>query len=133
MSWSPSRRAALLDNDRIELRGLRIDAICGMLPHERTTPQPLEIDVDLVVDLSTAGESDDLADTVDYGAVTAEAERVATTLQPLLLEHLAARIAEGVLAVDGRIDQVTVAVRKLEPPVPQRLTTSGVRVTRARG
>ncbi len=119
--------------DRIELRGLRVDAICGVLPHERTTPQPLEIDVDLVADLSSAGASDDLADTIDYGAVTAEAERVATTLQPLLLERLAAAIADAVLALDGRIDEATIAVRKLEPPVPQRLSTSGVRITRARG
>jgi dihydroneopterin aldolase len=118
--------------DLIELRGLRVDAICGVLPHERTTPQPLEIDVDLHADLAAAGASDDLADTIDYGAVTAEVDRVATTLQPLLLEHLAARIAEAVLALDARIDDVTVAVRKLEPPVPERLATSGVRITRSR-
>ena len=118
--------------DRIELRGLRVDAICGVLPHERTTPQPLEIDVDLTADLSSAGASDDLADTIDYGAVTAEADRVATTLRPLLLEHLAERIADAVLAIDPRIDAVDVAVRKLEPPVPQRLATSGVRITRSR-
>lgn len=118
--------------DRIELRGLRVDAICGVLPHERTTPQPLEIDVDLAADLTVAGASDDLTDTIDYGAVTAEVDRVATTLQPQLLEHLAERIAEAVLALDARIDDVTVAVRKLEPPVPERLATSGVRITRAR-
>ncbi|HEX4906178.1 MAG TPA: dihydroneopterin aldolase [Acidimicrobiales bacterium] len=118
--------------DRIELRGLRVDVICGVLPHERTTPQPLEIDVDLTADLSTAGASDDLADTIDYGAVTAEVERVATTLQPQLLEHLAASIADAVVALDGRIEGVEVAVRKLEPPVPERLATSGVRITRSR-
>ena len=118
--------------DRIELRGRRVDAICGVLPHERTTPQPLEIDVDLTADLAIAGASDDLADTIDYGAVTAEVDRVATTRQPQLLEHLAASIADAVLALDARIDGVTVAVRKLEPPVPERLATSGVRITRSR-
>ena len=118
--------------DRIELRGLRVDAICGVLPHERTTPQPLEIDVDLLADLARAGASDDLADTIDYGAVTAEVDRVATTLQPMLLEHLAEQIAAAVLALDARIAGVDVAVRKLEPPVPQRLATSGVRISRSR-
>ena len=38
----------------------------------------------------------------------------------------------AVLAADPRIDAVTVAVRKLRPPVPQQLGTSGVRITRAR-
>ena len=103
-----------------------------MLAHERVTPQPLEIDVDLNADLATAGASDDLIDTIDYGAVTAEAERVATTLAPQLLEHMAERIAEAVLALDARIDAVTVAVRKLRPPVPNQLATSGVRITRSR-
>jgi dihydroneopterin aldolase len=118
--------------DHIELRGLRVDAICGVLPHERTTAQPLEIDIDITADLAAAGASDDLADTIDYGAVTAEVERVAATLEPLLLEHLADQIARAVLAIDGRVDAVDVAVRKLDPPVPQRLSTSGVRITRAR-
>jgi dihydroneopterin aldolase len=119
-------------HDQIELRGLRVDAICGVLPHERTTAQPLEIDIDVTADLSAASRSDDLSDTIDYGALTAAADAVATTLEPQLLEHLAARIAEAVLAADERVDAVTVAVRKLEPPVPERLATSGVRITRAR-
>jgi dihydroneopterin aldolase len=119
-------------SDQIQLRDLRVDAICGVLPHERTTPQPLSIDVDVDADLGKAGATDDLADTIDYGALVAAAEHVATTLQPQLLEHLADRIAHAVLEVDDRVDAATVTVRKLEPPVPQRLDTSGVRVTRRR-
>ena len=121
-----------MSSDRIELRGLRVDAICGVLPHERTTPQPLELDIDITADLATAGATDDLGDTIDYGAVTAGAAHVAATLRPQLLEHLAERVADAVLALDDRIDGVTVAVRKLEPPVPERLATSGVRITRTR-
>jgi dihydroneopterin aldolase len=118
--------------DLIELRGLRLHAICGVLPHERTTAQPLEIDVDITADLARAGASDELADTVDYGAVVAAVEQVATTLQPQLLERLAQCIADAVLALDARASSVTVAVRKLDPPVPQELNTSGVRIARGR-
>jgi dihydroneopterin aldolase len=118
--------------DQIQLRGLHVDAICGVLPHERTTPQPLEIDIDVDADLTKAGATDDLADTIDYGALVAAAEHVATTLQPQLLEHLADRIAQAVLDLDERAGAATVTVRKLDPPVPQRLATSGVRVTRGR-
>ena len=49
-----------------------------------------------------------------------------------LLERLAARIAEVVLAFDDRIAAVDVAVRKLRPPVAQHLATSGVRLHRER-
>lgn len=119
-------------HDLIELRGLRVAGIVGVLDHERTQAQPLEVDLDLALDLSAAGASDDLADTVDYGAVCAVAEQVIATTAFALLEALAAQMAERVLGVDARIDSVTVSVRKLRPPVAQQLETSGVRVTRSR-
>ena len=117
--------------DRIELRGLVVVGICGALPEERVRPQPLEVDLDLVADLSLAGATDRLDDTLDYGALTAEIERVITTAEPILLERLAQQIADAML-VDPRVLSVTVTVRKLRPPVPQALATSGVCITRGR-
>ena len=84
------------------------------------------------MDLSAAAGSDDLADTVDYAAVTALAARVITDERHQLLERLAARVGDEVLAADTRIAAVTVAVRKLRPPVPFDLATAGVRLTRSR-
>ena len=118
--------------DVIELRGLRLAGVVGVLPHEQAQPQPLEVDLDLHLDLATAGKSDALGDTADYGAICDVAERVVTTTSYALLEALAEHVATALLDVDGRIDRVTVAVRKLRPPVAQQLTTSGVRITRAR-
>lgn len=118
--------------DLIELRGLRLAGVVGVLPHEQAQPQPLELDLDVGVDLLAAGTSDDLGDTVDYGALCDVVERVVTTSHFALLEALAEQVAAALLAIDGRIETVTVAVRKLRPPVPQPLTTSGVRITRAR-
>lgn len=117
--------------DRIELRSLVVTGICGALPEERERAQPLEIDVDVVADLSSAGSSDDLDDTLDYGAMTAAVERVVLDGRPRLLEHLAQNLAEALL-VDPRAISVTVSVRKLRPPVPQALATSGVCITRSR-
>jgi dihydroneopterin aldolase len=116
--------------DRIELRGLRALGICGALPEERERVQPLEVDLDVVADLATAGETDALTDTIDYGALAEAVEAVITTERFTLLERLAARVTEVVLEVDGVLE-VTVAVRKLRPPVPQQLDTSGVRITRS--
>ncbi len=62
-----SEEARLGRGNRIEIRSLRVVAVCGVLPEERERPQPLEIDLDLTVDLASASASDDLADTVDYG------------------------------------------------------------------
>jgi 7,8-dihydroneopterin aldolase/epimerase/oxygenase len=118
--------------DRIELRGLRLVGVVGVLPEERTRAQPLELDLDLLVDLDTAGATDELTDTVDYGAVCDRVAQVVAEAQPELLERLAVLLAESVLALDGRITAVELAVRKLRPPVPHALDSSGVRVTRVR-
>ena len=123
---------AVGDADRIELRALRLEGICGALPEERDRAQPLEVDLDVEADLAAAGASDALADTVDYGAICQVVADVVAGGTPQLLEHLAAELAAAVLGVDERVGAVTVAVRKLRPPVPQALATSGVRIRRTR-
>jgi len=121
-----------VEGDRIELRGLRVVGVVGVLPEERTRAQPLEVDLDLVVDTSAAAGSDALADTIDYGAVCDTVVELIDRLQPELLERLAVHLAEAVLGLDQRIGAVELSVRKLRPPVPHPLESSGVRVTRRR-
>jgi 7,8-dihydroneopterin aldolase/epimerase/oxygenase len=118
--------------DRIELRRLVASGYCGVLAEEQQRAQPLEIDLDIRADLGRAGATDDVDDTVDYGAVCDMVERVVRTERFALLERLAYRLADVVLG-DERVESVTVAVRKLRPPVPQALATAGVRITLDRG
>lgn len=119
--------------DVIELRGLRLVTLVGALPEERDRAQPLEIDLDVEADLSVAGSSDHLSDTIDYGGLCELVQRtIRGNGHVALLEALAERTAGAVLASDGRVTGVTVWIRKLRPPVPQDLGTSGVRVTRRR-
>jgi len=120
------------DDDRIELRGLQLIGICGALPEERERAQPLEIDLDVITDLAPSGVSDALDDTVDYGALCDAVAAHVAAGTPQLLEHLAAGIADVVLDLDPRITAVEVGVRKLRPPVPHALATSGVRIVRRR-
>ena len=118
--------------DLIELRGLRVTATVGVLPEEKERAQPFEIDLDIEADLRDAGQSDDLGDTINYGAVS---EAVAAQVQNEhheLLERVAQRIADTVLGFD-RAEAVTVVIRKLRPPVPVDLDTTGVRIRRVRG
>ena len=121
-----------MKGDLIELRGLRVFGAHGVYEAERSSPQPFEIDLDIVVDTESASHSDDLSDTVDYlGAADVAAEVVAGPPRRLM-ESLAATIATTVLR-DPRVLSVTVGLRKLHPPVPHDLDSAGVRVTRSRG
>ena len=116
-------------HDVIQLRGLRVMCIVGVLREERERSQPLEIDVDLFADLGPAGLSDRLADTVDYGDVTAQVEQMCVGERAELLERLAHLIATTLAVLPGAV-AATVTVRKLRPPVPNDLVSSAVRVTR---
>jgi len=113
---------------RIELRGLRLVGTHGFLPHEQERAQPFEVDIDITADLSSAGGSDELSDTLDYGALASLAAKVVTDERWKLLERMAVRIAEEVSA-DDRVHSVTVTVRKLRPPVPLDMASAGVSVT----
>jgi dihydroneopterin aldolase len=118
--------------DRIELRGLRVVGLHGFLPHERERPQPFEVDIDVEADLTAPGQSDELGDTLDYGALARAAAGVVADEQWFLLERMAHRIAERI-SIDERVQRVTVTVRKLRPPVPLDMASAGVRITRTRG
>ena len=116
--------------DAILLRGLRLACICGALPEEQDRRQPYEFDIDVVADLA-ATATDELDDTIDYGAILARIEEVTHNESFQLFERMAQRVAEAVLA-DERVTEVTVEVKKLRPPVTQFLGSSGVRIVRQR-
>lgn len=115
--------------DRILITGIRELGVHGVLPEEQTRPQPFEVDIELLADLTHAGTSDALDDTVDYGAVSEAVSRVISSERYRLLERLAARIAE-VCRSDPRVLGVVVEVRKLQPPVRAMLRHVAVRIER---
>ena len=117
--------------DRIELRGLRIVATHGVLEHEQHSPQPFELDIDLLVDTSASAGSDDLADTADYGAAVSRAHAIVAGRSHLLIESLASEVAEAMLE-DPHVREATVTLRKLRPPVPFDLASAAVKLTRCR-
>ncbi len=75
--------------DRVLIRNLTVDSLIGVYPEERIDPQRLILDVDMTYDLSAAGLSDNVADTIDYGKVSEELTHIANTTQYQLLEALA--------------------------------------------
>jgi dihydroneopterin aldolase len=118
--------------DRIEIRDLRVLGVHGVLPEERERAQPFSVDLVAWVDLSAAGASDQLDDTVDYGELAHLAKDMVAEHSFQLLEALAVRLAEAVLGVDPRVSAVEVTVRKLAPPLALDVGSTGVKVVRTR-
>jgi len=115
--------------DRIRLTGLRVRGHHGVLPAERRDGQDFVVDVALSLDLRAAGGSDDLADTVDYGALAQVLAEVVEG-EPLdLLEALAGRLAEVCLS-DRRVGSVEVTVHKPAAPLGRAFSDVSVTVVR---
>ncbi|MBP6997254.1 MAG: dihydroneopterin aldolase [Phycicoccus sp.] len=117
--------------DRIRLTGLVARGHHGVFAHEKRDGQEFVVDLELGLDLSVAGASDDLAATVDYGAL-AEAV-VARISGPAfdLIERLAEVVAQDALAHD-RVDEVTVTVHKPQAPIEAEFGDVAVVVHRSR-
>lgn len=112
----------------ISIMGVREMGTHGVLPEEQQRSQPFEVDIELEVDVTTAAGTDNLDDTVDYGALAEAVSRVVAEERFALLEKLATRIGE-VCTADPRVQSATVTVRKLHPPVRALLDHVAVRIT----
>lgn len=117
--------------DCIQIRELRIVATCGVLQLEQDQPQPFQFDIDIYVDLRRPGATDDLTNTVNYGTVTDQLVATLTQERFLLLERMSQRAADLILA-NPLVDEVTVTVAKLRPPIAADVGTTGVRIHRRR-
>lgn len=102
--------------DLVAVRGIRAHGHHGVFDHERRDGQTFVVDVRLAVDTRPAAAADDLALTVDYGAVAARVVAVVEGEPVDLVETLAQRVADTVLAVEG-VAAVEVTVHKPEAPV----------------
>ncbi|MBQ3132765.1 MAG: dihydroneopterin aldolase [Clostridia bacterium] len=118
--------------DKIILRGLRVYAYHGVFPEEKREGQTFVLDITLSVDLTRAGETDALADTVSYADVVETVKQTMTEKACDLIEHAASRVAAAILAAYPPVTEVTVRLAKPEAPVDAEFEYMAVEITRSR-
>jgi dihydroneopterin aldolase len=102
--------------DWLHLSGMRFYARHGVHADERELGQTYRVDVALAHDLSRAGRSDDLRDTIDYGAVFAMVREVVEGPPRQLVEAVAEAVAARLLqSTPSRA--VRVRITKPHPPI----------------
>src|SRR5699024_3292050 len=121
-----------LMSDRIELTGLRVRGHHGVFEHERRDGQDFLVDLVVWTDFTAAAESDDLDDTVDYGALALLARDVVAGEPCDLIETVVTRIADGVLDLAPRAAAVEVTLHKPQAPVPAEFADVAVVARRSR-
>ncbi len=117
--------------DRIVVTGIRGHGRHGVFDHERHDGQEFTVDVELEVATSTAARSDDLSDTVDYGAVAVAVHELIVGEPVDLVETLAERVADACLEF-GPVSAVHVTVHKPHAPIPVPFDDVQLRITRRR-
>jgi len=100
----------------IKLTGLAAHGHHGVYQSERDMGQPFKVDLELLVDLAAAAQTDDFSLTVDYAQLARQVIELITGPPCYLIEALALKIANQVLG-NSRVRAVEVTVHKPQAPL----------------
>src|SRR5699024_8449803 len=103
--------------DIIKVNGIRLYAYHGVLQAERDIGQYFIVDVALYTDLSDAGFSDDVNDTINYAEVYESIETIVQGPPVNLLEHLGHKIIEKLMNDYPVVKKIEVTITKPSPPI----------------
>ena len=118
--------------DKITLSKMEFEGHTGCLDFEKTDGQKFIVSLDIFLDRIKGCYTDDLTDTVDYAMIYEEVKKIVTEDKGNLIECLAQKVADCVLAADGRILKVIVNISKPEAPVKGIFETMAVTIERRR-
>jgi 7,8-dihydroneopterin aldolase/epimerase/oxygenase len=118
--------------DKLFVNDLSFYGFHGALPEENILGQPYVTSLIFELDTRRAGETDRLEETVDYRQAI-EAVREVVTGQPCkLIETVAHRIAQRILAEMPLVQAVTVRLTKPRPPVAASFNGVTIEIRRER-
>lgn len=105
-----------MTSTKITLKNMVFYGYHGAFAAERELGQKIEVDVELKGDFIPAGRSDDLDLTLNYSDIYTLVKELVEEGEYQLIEAIGTAIAEQIM--DGfDLDQVTVRVRKPQPPL----------------
>lgn len=105
-----------MNSTKLTLKNMSFFGYHGVYAEERKLGQQIQVDVEMVSDLSDAGLKDDLQLTVNYVDVYELVRKIVETEQFFLIEGMALAIVNR-LGEKYSLKTITVRVRKPQPPV----------------
>ena len=116
--------------DKIRIENLEVFANHGVFPEETKLGQKFLVSITLHMDTRTAGKTDDLSGSVDYGEVSHFATDFLRTHTYHLIEAAAEQLAEAILQAYPLVMEVTIAMKKPWAPIGLPLESVAVEITR---
>ena len=101
--------------DWLKIHDLATECKLGVLDWEKEKPQPIWVDIELVIDARKAAQNDSVQDAVDYAALVALVKTAAAEQAFNLMETLAERLAARVLG-KVRTQRLIIRVKKKALP-----------------
>lgn len=119
--------------DKIRIEKIRAFGYHGVFPQEKANGQNFYVSLTLSLDLSAAGRSDDLKETVNYAEVVARVVEIVSRKPGFnLIEALAEKIAGSILNAFPQVENIEVEIHKPEAPIPASFGDVIVSVSRHR-
>jgi len=118
--------------DKIIIEDLEIFANHGVMPEENIVGQKFIISAMLLLDLSIAGQTDDLYQSVNYAQICDDISVLMRSKTHLLLETCAEHIAKHILLNYTLVQSVSIKIEKPWAPIKQHLKTVSIEITRKR-
>ena len=131
MGEEPKCGRVVVVTDTISITGLRLTGYHGVFDFEKQDGQEFVIDLEVHLDLSRAGESDDLSHTLDYSVLVEQVAGRVTGAPVDLIEKLAEDILEIVWS-HPQPTRAVVTVHKPEAPVAHPVSDIAVTLDRER-
>mgnify|MGYP003131109936 CR=1 FL=1 len=116
-------------SDQIHISDLLLRTIIGINDEEREKKQDVLINISMLVDLKTAGRSDDINDAVNYRTITKEIIDLVENSHFQLVEKMADEVARICLQ-DHKVQSARVQIEK--PGALRFARSVGVTVVRTR-
>lgn len=116
--------------DKIYLNQMAFYGYHGLFPEEKKLGQRFQVDVILYLDISIAGRSGYMHDSVHYGEVFEVVERIVEGDSIDLIEELTERIAAAILLEFNLVEALTVKVTKPDPPIKGHYASVAVEIYR---
>ncbi|REE83689.1 dihydroneopterin aldolase [Lutibacter oceani] len=115
----------------IKVKNIRVYAYHGCLVEEGKIGSDYRVDVAVKADLSKSAISDNLADTVDYVHLN-KIVKEEMAIRSKLLEEVAKRILDRILAEILIVKKAEVAVSKLNPPIGGNVAMVTIEMSKSR-
>lgn len=119
--------------DYIHLNEMEFYGYHGALPEETKLGQRFRVSVSLATDLTEAGKTDNLDNTVNYAEVYGVCRAIVEGEPVKLIEAVAEKIAANVMEeFAAKVTGVRVVLIKPDPPIPGHYASVSVDITRGR-